>query len=156
MAFDDPLATIRLVMASLVAAEQPTEDLPDLAAEALAMGIDSPALRELAGTPSAAVRDARDLFMEAAHELGVEPPTEAEARRRLARHWASQIVDGSVTPIEGAGRIWWDAAHPLNMPDDLIRFGGLASEWNDNDDPEYRAKLDEEIVKAARVLAADG
>jgi hypothetical protein len=150
----DPLAILRLAMAGLVADEQPTEQLPAMATEALSNGIDSPSLRELAGTSSSEVRDARDLFVQASQELGIETPSNVDARRQLARHWASQILDGSLSPRDGAGRIWWKAANPLNKPDDLIVFVGLASEWDDY--PNHRAELDGAIVEAARTLVDGG
>lgn len=148
----EPLDTVRLAMAALVAEEQATEELPAIATEALSNGLDSPSLRLLAGTPSTEVRDARDLFVKACHELGIEEPSDSNARRQLVRHWASQIVDGSLSPRAGAGLIWWKAANPLNKPNDLILFVGLASEWDDN--PQHRAELDQQIVEAARALAS--
>lgn len=57
-----------------LAGEVGSERLPLLAAEALAEGSDSPALRELAGLSSAEVREARDLLARAATEAGAVMP----------------------------------------------------------------------------------
>jgi len=57
-----------------------------------------------------------------------------------------------MTPYEAARRIWLDASLDLNHPDALIRFAGLASEWEDN--PEHRTAYDADILQAARDLLA--
>ena len=49
----------------------PSEQLPGLATDALSQGLDSPALRELAGTSPRDVRDARDFILVALSELGI-------------------------------------------------------------------------------------
>ncbi|MEU5786139.1 hypothetical protein ABZ754_00230 [Micromonospora purpureochromogenes] len=54
---------LQVVVDRFIAGEIGSERLPLLAAEALAEGSDSPALRELAGLSRADVREARDLFM---------------------------------------------------------------------------------------------
>lgn len=57
-----------------LAGEVGSERLPLLAAEALAEGCDSPALRELAGLSTTEVREARDLLTRAAAETGAVMP----------------------------------------------------------------------------------
>ena len=141
---------LRLALVRLAVEDQPTEDLPDLAAAALAAGSDTPALRELAGTPRSDVRAARDLFLQAVEELGWRVPTEDEARRQLARHWAGEMLAGRLTPYEASSLIWWKAANPLGKPDDLIIFVGLASEWQDL--PQYRRELEARMIEEARKL----
>jgi hypothetical protein len=51
-----------------------SEDLPDVATEALLRGLDSPALRILAGQSRDDVRDSADLFRVALDELGIDLP----------------------------------------------------------------------------------
>ena len=140
-------------LAALVVGKQPTEDLPALAADALAEGADSPSLRVLAGAPKGEVRDSRDLFMFAVAELGFRVPTEPEAWRYLARNWAQDILSGRISAYERARRIWTEAANALGKPDDLVDFVGLASEWEDC--PEQRTDFETEIVEAARRLLGD-
>ena len=78
-----------------VLGKQPPEDLPDLATEALVGVVDSPSLRELAGTSPRDYQEARDLFRSAMSELGVAVPTEEEALWRCVRHWARDMLDGT-------------------------------------------------------------
>jgi hypothetical protein len=51
----------------------PSHALVDVAVRAMASGMDSPALRELAGLSPIDPRDARDLFNKALRELNVAP-----------------------------------------------------------------------------------
>ncbi|UFS59785.1 hypothetical protein [Subtercola endophyticus] len=48
-----------------------SEDLPDLATDALVRGVDSPSLRVLAGADADDVRESRDLFVDALAELNI-------------------------------------------------------------------------------------
>lgn len=121
-----------------------------LAAEALAAGLDSPALREAAGVPVSEVQDARDRFIEALGELGVEVPDEQEALWQLVRFKAAQIVSGEVTPYEGASWIWREAHPRIEREGDLRIFIGLASEWEDH--RQYRPEIERRIVDEALML----
>jgi hypothetical protein len=78
--------------------EQPSEDLPGVATEALLSGVDSVSLRLLAGTSSRDVRGASDLFDAALDQLGIAYPSEQEAHWRLVRAEAELIVAGEVGP----------------------------------------------------------
>jgi hypothetical protein len=74
------------------------DDLPMTAAQALAMGMDTPALCELAGlSRHADPRDIRDTFEQAAEELGIILPDHHLARRyalcRLATRFIAREVD---------------------------------------------------------------
>jgi hypothetical protein len=129
---------------------QPTEELPDLAAAALAEGVDSPALRLLAGTSRQDVRESRDLFMQAMSELGVSPPTEAQARQVLVLFWAQQMIDGELSPYEGSRLIWREGYLELGQPANLVPFVGLASEWEDS--PTYRPQYERDMIASAREL----
>jgi hypothetical protein len=63
----------------------PSEQLPGLATDALSQGLDSPALRELAGTSPRDVRDARDFFLVALGELGITLLDEQQALWELVQ-----------------------------------------------------------------------
>lgn len=143
----DPL---ELAALRLAIDEQPSEDLPGLAADALARGLDSPALRDAAGASPQDVREARDHFVAALDELGFVVPNADEAVWRLVEYRAKQIVDGEITPYDGASWIWRSASLRVEREGDLRIFEGLASEWED--DPEHRQGYDEQIVEEARVL----
>ncbi|MFB7949945.1 hypothetical protein ACFC6L_34135 [Kitasatospora phosalacinea] len=85
------------------------EDLPMIAAEALAAGLDSPALRELAGLPrNAASDDVHDACAQALAECGLALPDPATARRHALRRLAVRLLDGPVDPAELAGEEWWE------------------------------------------------
>ncbi|MEU6645027.1 hypothetical protein ABZ863_21030 [Saccharomonospora sp. NPDC046836] len=125
------------------------EDLPDIAAAALVDGLDSPALRELAGLPRHEVREVRDLFAEALRELNIPIPL-PDDRVPLARLIASQIVTGKVSPIEGARAIWWRCCSYMERSAEWEAwsfFVGAASEWDDY--PPARDELATLIKKEA-------
>lgn len=80
-----------------------------IAAEALAAGVDTPALCELAGWPrNADARDIRDAFVQALAEAGIGLPDRALARRHALRRMAARLIDGEVTPAELAADGWWE------------------------------------------------
>ncbi|MFI6468569.1 hypothetical protein [Streptomyces sp. NPDC050538] len=73
------------------------EDLPMTAAQALAAGMDTPILRELAGVPRHAdPRDIRDTFEQALEELGIDLPDHHLARRYALRRLATRFAAGEV------------------------------------------------------------
>ena len=143
---DDIILTMNL----LTLGKQPSEDLPSVATAALASGIDSEARRELAGTSPRDVRDARDLFFQAADELGLSVPSEEEARHFLVRQWANEIIEGKLSPHVAAGLINWEGRDSSGAPQSLSIFGGLADEW-DVDAPR-RSLYDSDMLKAAKQL----
>ncbi|WP_245876769.1 hypothetical protein [Streptomyces uncialis] len=79
------------------------------AAEALAAGLDTPTLCELAGLPrSADTRDIRDAFDQALSETGIELPERGVARRHALRRLAARPVDGDIAPADLATGDWWE------------------------------------------------
>lgn len=79
------------------AGELLSEDLPMVAAEALAAGEDTPALCDLAGrSRTEDPRDLRDAFEQALAEAGVEPPPQHLARRHALHRMADRLVAGKV------------------------------------------------------------
>jgi hypothetical protein len=140
----------------------PSEELPRVAAEWLAEGLDSPSLRELAGVSSPQMSDVGPLFESALSELHFSPPKKEEALRFLARHFARQIVDGVISPYEGARKIWWQVSNEVEARDPLLlSFVGAASEIEDlperteqdgYDRKKYAQELEEMIVASAREL----
>ncbi|MFD6417059.1 hypothetical protein [Streptomyces sp. NPDC060194] len=86
------------------------EDLPMIAAEALAAGADTPSLCELAGWPRTAdPRDIRDAFERALDEAGVSLPDPDVARRHALRRTAARLVAGELAPGGLATDAWWEA-----------------------------------------------
>ncbi|MBM7169217.1 hypothetical protein JQK87_12460 [Streptomyces sp. G44] len=87
----------------------PPEDLPMAAAEALAAGLDGPALVELAGMPrNADPRDIRDAFEQALSEVGVALPGHRQARRHALRALAVRCAAGETDLAELASDDWWE------------------------------------------------
>lgn len=144
---------LRRAAMQLALGEQPIEDLPMIAAEALADGLDSPALVELAGLsrrdPPA---DIRDLFVEAMAELGLPLPGVEDAWRERMLGAAEGMLTSSLTPYEASNEIYWCACHlertdTTTMLVDL--FVGLWSSWEDW--PDERVSIERDM----RLAAAD-
>jgi hypothetical protein len=85
------------------------EDLPMIAAEALAAGLATPMLCELAGLPrNGDARDVRDTFEQALSEAGIDLPDRGLARRHALRRLAARLVDGEIAPADLATDDWWE------------------------------------------------
>ena len=143
----DPLEVAAWRMA---AGELRSEELPGLATDALVRGIDSPALRILAGQAPSDVRESADLFRRAVNELDVNVPDAEQARWHLVRMTAQHIVDGRINPAAGASDIWMMGYLHVEDSGDLRIFVGLASMLDDH--PEDRVHIEAQIVEAAREL----
>ncbi|MDT0473545.1 hypothetical protein RM863_15555 [Streptomyces sp. DSM 41014] len=85
------------------------EDLPMIAAEALAAGLDTPTLCELAGLPRHAdTREIRDAFEQALSEAGIELPDRGLARRHALRRLAARLIAGEIAAGDLATDDWWE------------------------------------------------
>lgn len=144
------LGELELALNALVIGAQPPEDLPKLCTEALVAGLDSPALREVAGLRPSDYQEARDRFFVAMGELGFERPSRSAARWALVRSWAAEMVEGSLSPVEGSQRIWWDACSQLGQPEELLTFVDLATNWEELE--ARRPELETQMISAARDL----
>lgn len=89
-----------------------SEDLPMIAAQALARGLDSPALVELACLHRSDCRDAAELFRTALRELdlidGIEaewPAREAEVLLDRARHHAARLLEADDDVLARSGHV---------------------------------------------------
>ncbi|WP_304452983.1 hypothetical protein [Nocardiopsis sp. YSL2] len=83
------------------------EDLPMTAAQAIAAGVDTPALCELAGLPRLAdPRYIRDAFEQALAESGIAIPDHHLARRYALRRLATRFIAGEVALAESASDEW--------------------------------------------------
>jgi hypothetical protein len=144
----DPLevAAWRLAVGTLA-----SEDLPGLATDALVRGLDSPALRVLAGQPRDDVRESADLFRVVIDELGIEVPDAETAWWHLIRRTAADMVTGRIGPADGAAELWL-AYERVRDNGDLRIFVGLASELEDH--PEAAEQLVAAMVAEARDLLA--
>lgn len=126
------------------------------AAHALARGVDSPALRELAGLGRADVRDATDLFKRAMTELGHPLRSPRAVLWGHTRQIAAELLAGTTAAPRAAGEIaalLCDADHldERGRSSDLAtRFEFLSVDWDDY--PEDHQAITEQIKAAARDL----
>jgi hypothetical protein len=126
-----------------------SEALPEIATEALVWGLDSPALRVLAGQARWDVRDSSDLFRVALDELSIEVPDADRAQWLLVRRTAGEILAGRITAACGASELWL-AYETVRDNGDLRIFVGLASMLDDH--PEDAEQIEADITAAAREL----
>ncbi len=134
-----------------VAGDLRAEELPDIATDALARGVDSPTLRVLAGENRDDAQGLRDLFALVLEELNYPLLDQDSAQWQLIRLTARGIVAGSVDPGDGANQIWRRSFH-VTEEGDLRVFVGLASELEDH--PSGAVALNEAILVAAADLLA--
>ena len=131
------------------------EDLPMIAAHALAAGADSPALCELAGLrrlsdPSAI----RDLYSAALRELGIDQPSPEQAGRRDLYWLADDVVSGRKSPREAA-RLCMLSDHWMNEAERAFaELSGFIGDNIDDATAEHARALEIELVEFARDVAA--
>ncbi|MFJ7075494.1 hypothetical protein [Streptomyces sp. NPDC098781] len=145
---------LRRAAMKLALGEQPPEDLPMIAALALADGLESPALVELAGLsrrdPPA---DIRDLFTEALAELGLPMPRVEEAWIDRMLDAARAMLSGSLSPYEASDEIYWCLCHldrTDRVTEPMLLFAGLWSNWEDW--PDGRPTIEQNMREAAADL----
>ena len=84
----------------------PGDDLIDIAADALAQGVKSKSLVELAGLSQNETQEAQRLFQRALDEIGQAGMVKADALKHYAKIVSASILASEVAPMEGAKRIW--------------------------------------------------
>ena len=143
---------MQLAVAKWVLGLLSSEELPKIATYALDTGMDTPALRQLAGELRPVMADVGPIFNKALGELGSTLPSKPEAGLMVAREHAAEILEGTISPSEGARRIWRDQLEVPDLKPQRDPFVYWASEWEDADDPGRRAYCENAIRKAARNL----
>jgi hypothetical protein len=127
----------------------PSDDLPAIAGQALADGIESKSLIELAGLGRSEMQEARNLFERSLNELGCKSMEKAEALGRYAKIVSTLILASEVAPLEGAKRIWQATRKAgLNGFHDLDGFIYAASELEER--PEDKALFEKAIIEEAK------
>jgi hypothetical protein len=144
-----------VVAAKWVLGRLPTQALPAIATDALVAGLDSQALRELAGELHPTLDESGPLFEEILDEIGVGVPDRSRAGLVLAKAYATQIVDGTLSPQEGAQHIWRIQLDVEGLMHDLGPFVYWASEWQEARDVANRQEC-EAAIRAAAVELAGG
>ncbi|MER5203807.1 hypothetical protein [Streptomyces sp. NPDC002825] len=145
---------LRRAALKLALGEQPTEDLPMIAAQALADGLESPAPVELAGLsrrdPPA---DIRDLFAQAMAELEFPVPGVEEAWRERMLEAAEGMLTGSLTHYEASNEIYWCACHPERTDASTKLVDLFVGLWSSCEDwPDKRASIERDMQLAAADL----
>jgi hypothetical protein len=128
------------------------EDMPAFAADALEAGYDGPSLRRLAGLIKPTSRDVGRLFQDALSEIGkIKIRSKEQAVLSLSRTVASEIVDGRLDPIEGAG-ILARYAGMLGYPAFLAEFLQLSEmpSWREYAPPQ--SQIVKDIIEHAQLL----
>ena len=127
----------------------PSDDLPDIATQALTQGIDSKSLLELSGLTGNEPQEARKLFTQALNELGCKDIEKADALKLYAKTISSLILALGITPLEGAKRIWQATLTArIEGFHDLDGFIYAASEMEDR--PGDKALFETGIIEEAR------
>ncbi|HEU4412392.1 MAG TPA: hypothetical protein VFS43_44530 [Polyangiaceae bacterium] len=108
---------LRIEAARYVLGALSSDELRDLATEALLRGTDSRSLALLAGAPRCDhPADLRALFEAGLREAGIKLPRRLEAAERLKRHYAGQVAAGRLAPLTGAHAIidvYWQIGDEL-------------------------------------------
>jgi hypothetical protein len=126
-----------------------SDDLPDIATQALSGGIESKSLVELAGLAGNETHEARKLFDQALSELGCKGMEKTDALKRYAKIVSALILALEITPLEGAKRIWRATLNArIDEFHDLDGFIYAASELEDR--PEDKALFEKGIIEEAR------
>jgi hypothetical protein len=129
-----------------------SQDLPQLATDALLAGWDTQSLRVLAGEHSSAYAfDLGDLFARALRELGRPVPSPARARWLFIQYLCWLVVTDQVSPLDGGKRL--ERIHHWEHPevDELAHISGLVDEW-EGQWGRGRPAVESELRRAAQEL----
>ena len=156
---------IKLASAYLSLGALNGELLNVIASEALDAGMYSDSLAILASETNTTLRDHEELFIQCLKEQGLEVMPQPEAALFIAKHHAMNIVNGSITPYEGAKAIITDVVYNIDpVPQEINAFVGPEDQYCDFSDhvrldyygKEYcekvRNNMKIEITKAAKLL----
>ena len=70
-------------------------------------------------------------FGQALNELGIDLPSTERACMTMATQIAQEVIHGGRDAYDGAREIWWKLYNPNKTVEELKRFVGLASEYED-------------------------
>lgn len=129
------------------------DHLPSFAIQAIENGYESLSLYQLAGSRKSDSSSLRILLDRAMQELHIDIPEPNEAALSIARSIARDVINGHVTPYEGAKRIWHDIYVNFSTLDQLRIFVGLASEYED--DEKHRDLYSRDIIDECHKLIVD-
>jgi hypothetical protein len=152
--------------AEFVLREITSDDLPDRACRVLVAGYDSEHLAALAGAEKDThPTDLRTLFVKGLADLGIELPVPLDAAEILKRRCARRVVEGTISPPDGAayivdllGVIQPHLPRRGHFLGDTFGVAGLvglhyALEEAPEHDAEARGRLEDGIVQACARIA---
>jgi hypothetical protein len=143
------LGALDVVAARWVLGRIPSEALPQIAADLLEAGRDTRSLRRLAGEMQPTLGETGPLFEEVLDELGIAVPDRSRAGLVLAKAYAVQIIEGSLSAYDGARHIWGIQLEVEGLTLELGPFVYWASEWDEADTPHRRTECETGIRAAA-------
>jgi len=109
-----------------------TDDMLKIVMCAIESGFDTPSLWQLAGLENPDAETVKRLFSKIFDELGIPLPSPPEAGRSMARRIAQDVINNTITPYEGAKRVWQDIYTRFPELDELRGLVGFASEYEDD------------------------
>ena len=139
----------------------PPEQLPDLATDLLARGIESAAIIELAGMVRPSFWEVSPVVERAFREADLPSVSRAQALWRVAYATARNILDDLIPPRDGA-TILWQVCNELDMPEPLRYFVYLAADYGEGPGtPEeeaawFDARIRETAQEILTAMPADG
>ena len=126
-----------------------SELMPEIAADLLEQGRDTPTIRVLAGLVRPSAWEVEPLFSAVISEMNLKPQNDHEAALIVARHIAKETVNGGLSATECASRIA-SLCSIVNYAVPFSEFMHLADLWQCM--PEARAGIESDILKAANDL----
>lgn len=131
------------------------EYLPMAAAAALARGVDSPGLRELAGLGRRSdTMEIRDLFERATEELGIAIPSEEQVGRQDLIRLAEDLVQGRRSARETARLFYLDEPWMNSAENHFFSQCGYFDDLYDLLPADRIQTLETDLVESARAVIA--
>jgi hypothetical protein len=154
---NEVMEALELVLARWELNDLVPEDVPEVAANAIAQGCEASELAVLALLHRPTQADVEDELGGLLDRLAVRRPSSREAARLVVGSYAQQMVDGSIAPYAGSLKLW-RLANDLHKDkvvfEQLAIFVGLASEWEDH--PTDRLEHEAGMIARADALLQGG
>jgi hypothetical protein len=106
----------------------PYSELPDLACNALELGIDGPSIRRLASLQKPSYFEVGHLFEQALREMGFRQWSKRDAAVFLSKAIGREVLAGQKEPLSGADEIW-ELCCAGDYRQELLVFGQLDQEF---------------------------
>ena len=143
---------LQVAAAKYVINQLPSEEIPEIAIAVLESGIENEEIIELAGMDNPTASNSKHVFINAISKLGIQITDIREATICLAKEISEEIIAGSISPYEGARKIWWELSIIEGAAENLKIFAGLASEIEDTQIDDVRTDYERQIKEEANSL----